>query len=279
MPPTFRNLDSVVQSDTVAGDPQASDDSSPPNFPQRAMEEPPLSPPVHSDQSPTYVPNAPRPSPHGQNLDHRRRSTTSIGGRLAAPPRRFPVINSRRDSQRSVYRTPNRVVRQRRRMGTARHHRRSGSFLQYVSSVEDLSRAISGVQQTRQPERGDRLPPATHPSQMLSRRNCPFQVRSWRDPSTSTVLFPVPEHHVIGQSIDTPRPQTCHPSINRGTAPLAEMMPELSRLSIDSQGSTDSGITENDTQPSVRPNRLRYPGHVLYCDCSVCDMLNEPYSP
>ncbi|KAF5581137.1 hypothetical protein FPCIR_10312 [Fusarium pseudocircinatum] len=275
MPPDFRNLDS----DTVSGDPQASDDSSPPTFPQRAIEEPLSSPPISSDQSPTQFPDTPRPSPYEQNTGHQRRSTTSIGGRLAAPPRRFPVINSRRDSQRSVDSTPNRVVRRRRRMGTTRDHRRSGSFLQDVSSVENLSRAISGVRQTGQSERGDRLHPGTHPPQMLSRINCPFQVRSRRDPSTRTVLFPIPEHHVIGQSIHTPGPQTFHPPANRGTAPLAELMPELSRLSIDSQASTNSRSTEHDTQPSIRPNRLRYPGHVLYCDCSVCDMLNEPYSP
>ncbi|KAF5535379.1 hypothetical protein FPHYL_13212 [Fusarium phyllophilum] len=279
MPPKFRNLDSVVQSDTVSGDPQASDDSSTPTLLQRATEESPSSPPIHSDQSPTRVPDTPRPSPHGQDLGHRRRSPSSIGGRLAAPPRRFPVINSRHDSQRSVDRTTGRVVRRRRRMGIARDNRRSGSFLQYVSPVKDLGRAISGVQQTSQPESRDRQPLATHPSQMLSRRNCPFLVRSWRGSSTPRVLFPIPEHHVIGQSIDTPRPQTSHPSTNSVTAPLAELIPELSRLSIDSQGSTNGRITDHDTPPSVRPNSLRYPGHVLYCDCSVCDMLNEPYSP
>lgn len=65
----------------------------------------------------------------------------------------------------------------------------------------------------------------------------------------------------------------------RVIAPPAEPMPEPSRLSMDSRGSTGSGVTEHDTQPSVRQNRSRWPGHVLYCDCVICDKLNEPYSP
>ncbi|EWG54763.1 hypothetical protein FVEG_17390 [Fusarium verticillioides 7600] len=275
MPPHFRNLDS----DNVSGGPQASDGSSTQTFPQRVTEESPSSPPILSDQSSARIRDTPPASPHGQNLGDRRRSSTSIGGRLAAPRRRLGVINSRRDSQRSVDRTPNRVVRPRHRTRTIRDNRRTGSFLHYVSSVEDLSRAISGVQQTGQPQRGDRQPLASHPSEMPPRRTRTFRVRSWRDPPTPNLLFPIPEHHVLGQSIHTPGPQPSHPSANRVTTPPAEAVRELSRLSIDSQGSTDSDSTEHDTQPPVRPNRLRYPGHVLYCDCSVCDMLNEPCSP
>ncbi|KAF5562856.1 hypothetical protein FNAPI_2963 [Fusarium napiforme] len=275
MPPNFRNLDS----DTASGDSQASDDSSTSTSPQRATEESPSSPPTLSDQSPTRVCDTPPASPHGQNLGGRRRSSISFGGRLAAPRRRLGIINSRRDSLLSVDRTPNRVVRSRHRTRTIRDYRRTGSFLQYVSSVEELSRAISDVQQTGQPQPGNRQPLASHPSEMLGRRTRTLQVRSWEDPPTSSLLFPIPEHHVIGQSTHTPGPQPSHPSNNRGTVPSTGRMPELSRLSIDSQGSTNSGSTEHDTQPSIRPNRLRYPGHVLYCDCSVCDMLNEPWSP
>ncbi|KAF5974823.1 hypothetical protein FCOIX_8014 [Fusarium coicis] len=275
MPPHFRNLDS----DNVSGGPQASDGSFTQTFPQRVTEESPSSPPILSDQSPARIRDTPPASPHGQNLGDRRRSSTSFAGRLAAPRRRLGVINSRRDSQRSVDRTPNRVVRPRHRTRTIRDNRRTGSFLQYVSSFEDLSRAISDVQQTGQPQHGDRQPLASHPSEMLPRRTRTLQVRSWRDPPTPSFLFSIPEHHVISRSIHTPGPQPSHPSTNRGTAPPAEAVRELSHLSIDSQGSMDSDSTEHDTQPPVRPNRLRYPGHVLYCDCSVCDMLNEPWSP
>ncbi|KAF5989781.1 hypothetical protein FBULB1_626 [Fusarium bulbicola] len=271
----IRNLDSVVQSGTPAGSSQAADDSSPSASPQRGMNNSPPSPPIPSGQSPTRIRHTPGGSPHGQNLGHRRRSTTTIEVRLAAPRRRFPVINSRRDSQRSVDITPNRVVRRQRRMRTLGNYRRSGSFLQYISSVEDLSRSLAGVQQTGPPERGNRQPLASYPSRLLRiRRNRRIQV--WR-----SYLDPVPGFgpDVTGQSIHTPRPRPSHPPTRRVTSSPPEPMLEPSRLSMDSLGSTDSRVTEHDTQPAVRPNRPRWPGHVLYCDCVICDQLNEPFSP
>lgn len=271
MVPRFRNLD------TDSVDSQAVDDIFPMTPSQKAMNESPSSPPIFSTQTPTRVPDTPRASHHGQNTGHRRRSTTTIGGRLAALRRRFPVMNSLRDSQRSVDRTPNRVVRQYRRMRTLGNNQRSGSFLQYISSVEDLSRAIAGVQPTDPPEHGNRRLIAIRASRLRSIfRNRQVQVCSWQDPQTPTpVLVP----HMIGQLIHTYRPQPSRPPTSRVIAPPAEPMPEPSRLSMDSRGSTGSGVTEHDTQPSVRQNRPRWPGHVLYCDCVICDKLNEPYSP
>ncbi|KAF4495001.1 hypothetical protein FAGAP_8827 [Fusarium agapanthi] len=275
MVPEIRNLDSVVPSDTPVGNSQAADDIFVTTSPQRGVNDSPSSPPIPSDQSPTRILDTPGASPHGQNLGHRRRSANTIGGRLAAPPRRFPVINSRRDSQRSVDRTPNRVVRRQRRMSTLGNYQRSGSFLQYISSVEDLSRAIAGVQQIGPPERGNRQPLASYPSRLLRiRRNRRVQV--WRGS-----LNPIPDfgHDAIGQSIHTLRPRPSHPPTSRVTTPPAEPMLEPSRLSMDSLGSADSRVTEHDTQPAVRSNRPRWPGHVLYCDCVICDKLNEPFSP
>ncbi|KAF5556614.1 hypothetical protein FMEXI_1086 [Fusarium mexicanum] len=275
MPPEIRNLDSVVQSDTPAGSSQATDDGSPTVSPQRGLNNSPPSPPIPSGQSPTHVRDTPGASPHGQNVGHRRRSTTTIGGRLAAPPRRFPVINSRRDSQRTVDRATIRVVRRQRRMRTLGNYRRSGSLLQYISSVEYLSRSLAGVQQTGPPERGNRQPLASYPSRLLRiRRNRRVQV--WR-----SYLDPVPGFgpDVIGQSIHTPRPRPSHPLSSRVTSSPPQPMLEPSRLSMDSLGSTDSRVTEHDAEPAVRPNRPRWPGHVLYCDCVICDQLNEPFSP
>lgn len=271
MVPKWGNLD------TDSVDSQAADDISPTTPPERAVEESPLSPPILSDPSPTRVPDIPRTSPHGQNLGHRRRSTTTIGGRLAAPRRRFPVINSRRDSQRSVDRTTYRVGRQYRRMRALGSYQRSGSFLQYISSVEDLSRAIAGGQQAYPLERGNRQPLASYPPRLLrTRRIRRVYSQFWVDPPTPIPTF---GHDVIGQSIHTPRPQPSHPPTSRVIVPPAEPMPEPTRLSLDSLSSTDSRVTEHDSQPSVRQNRPRWPGHVLYCDCVICDKLNEPYSP
>ena len=271
MVPKLRNLD------TDSVDSQTPDDISPTTPPQRAVEESPLSPPILYDPSPTRVPDTPRTSPHGQNLGHRRRSTTTIGGRLAAPRRRFPVINSRRDSQRSVDRTPNRVARQYRRMRTLGNNQRSGSFLQYISTVEDLSRAIAGGQHAYPLERGNRQPLAHYPSRLIRiRRTRTVYSQFWVDPPAPIPTF---GHDVIGQSIHTSRPQPSHPPASGVIAPPEEPMQEPTRLSIDSLGSTDSGVTEHDTQPPVRQNRPRWPGHVLYCDCVICDKLNEPYSP
>ncbi|VTT61789.1 unnamed protein product, partial [Fusarium fujikuroi] len=64
--------------------------------------------------------------------------------------------------------TPNRVACQYRRMRTLGNNQRSGSFLQYISSVEDLSRAIAGVQPTDPPEHGNRRLIASRASRIRS---------------------------------------------------------------------------------------------------------------
>ncbi|KAH7467939.1 hypothetical protein FOMA001_g14937 [Fusarium oxysporum f. sp. matthiolae] len=167
MAASLSNAGSSVQSDTRFGDSQAADHSAPTTPPQRATDETPSPPPIFSDQPSTRFRDSSGASPHRQNLGHRRRATTAIGGHFTIPPRRLPVINSRHEVQRPGNRTPDRAVRQHRRIRTVRTHRRSESFLQYLSSVQNLSREIAGVQQTGLPEQGNRLLLASHPPRML----------------------------------------------------------------------------------------------------------------
>ncbi|KAJ0155411.1 Uncharacterized protein HZ326_2306 [Fusarium oxysporum f. sp. albedinis] len=245
MAASLSNAGSSVQSDTRFGDSQAADHSAPTTPPQRA-----------TDETPSGA------SPHRQNLGHRRRATTAIGGHFTIPPRRLPVINSRHEVQRPGNRTPDRAVRQHRRIRTVRTHRRSESFLQYLSSVQNLSREIAGVQQTGLPEQGNRL--------LLANR-------SWRDPPTPMLQPNIAGlgQNVIGLSICTRRFRPCHLPASRVTAPTSTPMPEPSRLSMHSLGNTDNPIAEHDTQLSVRLNAFRWPGHPMLCECQICVEYNR----
>jgi hypothetical protein len=178
---------------------------------------------------------------------------------------------------------PDRVVRQHRRIRTVGTHRRSDSFLQYLVSVQNLTRAIAGAQQAGLHGQGNEPALASHPLQMSPISTGPLHQHRPRRPSSTTLLQPNIAglgRDMANLSIHGRSSQPSHPPTIRVTSPTSAPMPSPSWLSMHSLGDVDIRIAERDTQLPFHLNGynqqnsdvcgIGHERHPISCECEIC---------